>query len=364
MIKIIQEHMARYPEMEIRDIFKLIYQSEFGGGHMIKDKNASLEWIKKEYEFIQDQRSDQTDEEKKWLIREAVCEEIGDGIVRVYLDALGKGLSPETLNELFVLSANEKRGSITRLEAKLDMFLDLCKAGEIPFEEQEVRRKIEAWKEAGYSAMHHSEAFRQHYFPAYRIVLKKYAERLNVFAGIDRCMREKTETRPVVVAIEGGAGSGKSVLGGIIKEVYHCNLFHMDDFFLQMHQRTPERFAEPGGNVDYERFKIEVLDQLDHPDGLWYQKYDCGTQSLKEKEFVSYDRLVVIEGAYSLHPHFEDRADLAFFLEIPDEVQLERIRNRNGEWMLKRFVKEWIPMERTYFEEFKIREKEYCQVIK
>ena len=212
--------------------------------------------------------------------------------------------------------------------------------------------------------MHHSEAFRQHYFPAYRIVLKKYAERLNVFAGIDRCMREKTETRPVVVAIEGGAGSGKSVLGGVLKEVYDCNLFHMDDFFLQMHQRTPERFAEPGGNVDYERFKIEVLDQLEHPEGLWYQPYDCSVQQLAEKIKVPYKDLVIIEGAYSLHPHFEDRADLAFFLEIPDEVQLERISNRNGEWMLKRFVEEWLPMERTYFEEFKIWEKEYCQVIK
>lgn len=162
---------------------------------------------------------------------------------------------------------------------------------------------------------------------------------------------------PIVIAIDGMAGAGKSVLGQLLQEIYHCNLFHMDDFFLQSHQRTIKRLAEPGGNVDYERFKSEVLECLYNPEGLWYQKYDCSTQSLKEKEFVPYNRLVIIEGAYSLHPYFEDRVDFAFFLEIPDEIQIERIRKRNGEKMLKRFVEEWIPMERRYFETFNIREK-------
>ena len=146
-----------------------------------------------------------------------------------------------------------------------------------------------------------------------------------------------------MVAIDGTAGAGKSRLGGILKEVYACNLFHMDDFFLQPHQRTEERFAEPGGNVDYERFKKEVIDQLNNPQGLIYQPYDCGTQSLARKQEIEYKPLVVIEGAYALHPYFEDRADLAFFMDIPEELQVERIRNRNGEWMLKLFVEEWIP---------------------
>lgn len=30
--------------------------------------------------------------------------------------------------------------------------------------------------------------------------------------------------------------------------------FGLDDFFLRMEQRTPERLREVGGNVDYERF--------------------------------------------------------------------------------------------------------------
>lgn len=346
MRSVIEWHMERYPKMQIQDVFKLIYQSEFGGGHMITDKEKSLNWIKEEYKFMKEQNL---------LKREYACENIGDDMCRVYLRALEQGLSPETVNEMFVQSADTKTGTVKGLEEKLEQFLGSCE--EYGFVKEDVERAVAEWKSKGYPAIHHSETFRENYFPAYRVVMKKYAERLDVFRKIDQYLQENNSGKTVVIALDGMAGSGKSVLGKLLREIYHCNLFHMDDFFLQPYQRTLERFAEPGGNVDYERFKSQVLDNIDNLEGLWYQKYDCSAQSLKEKGFVPYNKLVVIEGAYSLHPHFGDRADLAFFLEISDELQIERIRNRNGEWMLKRFVEEWIPMEHKYFEAFRIKEK-------
>lgn len=353
MRNVIEMHMEQYPEMELRDMFKLIYQSEFGGGHMIKEKSISLNWIKEEYKFMQEQN---------WPARELACEDIGGDMCRVYLGALEQGLSVETLNEMFVQSANTKTGTIEGLEEKVERFLEFCETNECRFSREEAEQAALNWKAAGYPAIHHSEAYRENYFPAYRVVMKKYAERLNILQQIDKSLREYRmdnagAKRPFVIAIDGMAGSGKSVLGQILQKIYHCSLFHMDDFFLQPHQRTSERFAEPGGNVDYERFKEEVLEQLDNPEGFRYRKYDCSTQSLLPEEYAAYNELVVIEGAYSLHPYFNGRADLAFFLEISDELQKERICKRNGEWMLKRFVEEWIPMEHNYFEAFGIKEK-------
>ena len=49
---------------------------------------------------------------------------------------------------------------------------------------------------------------------------------------------------------------GKQLLQ--IKAYFDCHIFHMDDFYLQKYQRTQERYNEPGGNVDRERFKKEV----------------------------------------------------------------------------------------------------------
>ena len=73
---------------------------------------------------------------------------------------------------------------------------------------------------------------------------------------IDKLMDEKG---CVVVGIDGSCTSGKSTLAGWLAEQYDCNVFHMDDYFLRPEQRTAERFAEPGGNVDRERFAEEVL---------------------------------------------------------------------------------------------------------
>ena len=50
----------------------------------------------------------------------------------------------------------------------------------------------------------------------------------------------------VIVAIDGKCTSGKTTLASQLAEIYDCNVFHMDDFFLRPEQRTPERFAEVG----------------------------------------------------------------------------------------------------------------------
>ena len=60
-----------------------------------------------------------------------------------------------------------------------------------------------------------------------------------------------------IVAIDGCCASGKSTLGARLSETLGCPLFHLDDFFLRPEQRTPERFAEPGGNVE-ERYCREM----------------------------------------------------------------------------------------------------------
>lgn len=167
-------------------------------------------------------------------------------------------------------------------------------------------------------------------------------------------------THPILVAIDGMSASGKSTLGNLLKEKYQCNLFHMDDFFLRPEQRTKERLAEVGGNVDYKRFKEEILDHLSNPEGLFYQRYNCSSRTLEEKVKVPYCKLNIIEGAYSQHPYFKNIYDLRFFLTVSSEEQKRRIRIRNGEKQLERFIKEWIPMENKYFEVYQIQTSSIC----
>ena len=157
-----------------------------------------------------------------------------------------------------------------------------------------------------------------------------------------------TQKESVIIAIDGKCTSGKTTLANQLAEIYDCNVLHMDDFFLRPEQRTPERFAEIGGNVDYERFRSEVLGPLQSGTPFSYRPFLCSTQTLGDPVFVTPKRLTIIEGTYSLHPHFENPYDLKILRTVSDDVQRQRILQR-PKFLHDRFFKEWIPMENRYF---------------
>ena len=164
----------------------------------------------------------------------------------------------------------------------------------------------------------------------------------------------------IVVAIDGSCTSGKTTLATRLAEIYDCNVFHMDDFFLRPEQRTQERYAEVGGNVDYERFREEVLLPLKSGKPFSYRPFACSTFTLSDPVTVTPRKLNIIEGSYSHHPYFEDPYDLKILLTISPELQQQRILQRPA-FLHKRFFEEWIPMENRYFEEFEISDK--CDLI-
>ncbi|WP_257531986.1 uridine kinase family protein [Irregularibacter muris] len=161
----------------------------------------------------------------------------------------------------------------------------------------------------------------------------------------------------VIMAIDGKSGSGKSTLADLLAQYYDCNVFHMDDFFLRPELKTEERLKEVGGNVDYVRFKEEVIHGLLSSTPFQYRIYDCQTLSFSEHISVAPKKLNIIEGSYSLHPTLIHYYDLKIFLTTDDKTQSRRILKRNGPIMHKRFLHEWIPKENQYFEEMRIKEK-------
>ena len=153
-----------------------------------------------------------------------------------------------------------------------------------------------------------------------------------------------TKQDRVIVAVDGYCTAGKTTLAGKLAELYDCNLFHMDDFFLQPHQRTEERYAETGGNVDYERFCEEVLMQMKSGEEFTYRPFDCKSLTLKEPVTVQPKKLTIIEGSYSLHPYFGEPYDLKIFLNVTPELQRSRILERPA-FLHQAFFEKWIPME-------------------
>ena len=161
----------------------------------------------------------------------------------------------------------------------------------------------------------------------------------------------------LLLAIDGGSASGKTTLAALLAQRYGCPVFHMDDFFLRPEQRTPQRLAEPGGNVDWERFFSEVLQPLRQGRPLTYRRYDCHTGQFLPPVLRQAGQLNVIEGAYSMHPELSALYDLSVFLAVSPETQRRRILQREPAFKQQLFFQKWIPMENRYFQAFSIPER-------
>ena len=171
----------------------------------------------------------------------------------------------------------------------------------------------------------------------------------------------KLKEKSLLVAIDGRSAAGKSSIAQLLKSSYDCNIFHMDDFFLRPEQKTHERLKEIGGNVDYERFKEEVIRGLISEDKFSYSIYNCHIQDIDQTIFVDPKKLNIIEGSYSLHPTLIENYDLKVFLDVNELEQSFRILERNGEFMHRKFMDLWIPLENDYFSSFNIKEK--CHIV-
>ena len=164
-------------------------------------------------------------------------------------------------------------------------------------------------------------------------------------SAIDRLLKRQDR---VIVAIDGKFTSGKTTMASKLAQIYDCNVFHMDDFFLRPEQRTPERFAEVGGNVDYERFREEVLLPLKSGKAFSYRPFDCSNFTIASPVAVTPKKLNIIEGTYSHHPYFGNPYNLKILMTVDEETQRQRILERPA-FLHKRFFEEWIPMENRYF---------------
>ena len=169
---------------------------------------------------------------------------------------------------------------------------------------------------------------------------------------LDEAEKIIEEKKRVIVAIDGKSGTGKSHLARLIEACAGVSTIHMDDFFLPQEKRTEERYATAGGNVDSERFLIDVAEPLKSRMPFSYRPFDCSVMAMSDR-IVEIDKpFILVEGVYSLHPLFRDIYDLGYVLSAPYEARIDRIKARSGEKKLEMFTSFWMPLEDRYFEAF------------
>ena len=163
--QILITHARRYPMMEPTDAVKLIYQNEFGGGHLIRDEAACIAYLRREYSSVVQ------------MPQMPLTEDIGNGMVRVNLQALdAHGYTPDKLAADFIRSAGLHTGSRDVFLSKLEILRETVREGHFAFSSEALEAYLREYADAGYPMVSHSDAYRAAYSPAYRIILRSCAD--------------------------------------------------------------------------------------------------------------------------------------------------------------------------------------------
>jgi putative membrane protein insertion efficiency factor len=156
---ILLEHYQKYPQMELNDFIKLIYQNSFGPRHM---HNPSKEDVLK-----------YLDEEIKVVTNETeIIEEIGNGYVRVYLS---KETNIEKLSNDFFNSMIEDTYTETNIRVfyrKLNILIKLIKKGSIKLPKKESINLVNEYLSNGINPVRHTKIYNELYKPHYRVIRK------------------------------------------------------------------------------------------------------------------------------------------------------------------------------------------------
>lgn len=161
-------------------------------------------------------------------------------------------------------------------------------------------------------------------------------------------------TSPLVIAVDGRSGTGKSTLSAWIAGQVDATLIDQDDFYaggaIETWQRlTPQEKADRV--IDWRRVRAEVLQPLRAGVRASWQPFDWETMEGLAAEPITAQpsSMVILDGAYSSRPELADLIDLSILVTLPDAVRRARLRQREGEEVASEWHAIWDEAEEYYF---------------
>jgi len=167
--RILIEHNKRYPGMQVEDFIKLIHQSTFGPAHFAKNPNKKqlIKYLRKEMEAFD------------FYPQTPTVESIGNGYVRVSLLAvLKKEMKESEMIDAFYMSMKHSPKPDNALKLlfveKLSILLGLIRDRQIKLDYVLSKAYVETYLKQGMLPMHHSDYYRSHFHPHYRVIEYTY----------------------------------------------------------------------------------------------------------------------------------------------------------------------------------------------
>ena len=163
-------------------------------------------------------------------------------------------------------------------------------------------------------------------------------------------------TRPLVLALDGRCGSGKTTLADRLARQFPASIvLHTDDFYLPPAQRVRGWEKTPCANMDLIRLRDEALRPAYAGQAVAYRAYSCREGAYLPPVQLPAQPLVILEGSYSHHPLLRPYETLRIFVTCAKAEQTRRLQAREGARYAD-FAARWIPLEEGYFTQYGIAE--------
>ena len=161
---------------------------------------------------------------------------------------------------------------------------------------------------------------------------------------------EATSDRPVVVAIDGRSGTGKSTLAASLARSLTASLIEGDDFYAggtKLHDLSDEALAALC--IDW-RKQRRVLSTLKSGQQAHYRPFDWEAfdGSLAARAVtIAPSPILLLEGVYAARPELRDLVDFSVLLTLPESERIERVLKREG--TVSAWEEQWWRAEAWYF---------------
>ncbi|HLG63832.1 MAG TPA: hypothetical protein VKY19_17960 [Ktedonosporobacter sp.] len=171
---------------------------------------------------------------------------------------------------------------------------------------------------------------------------------------IQRRLQHKS---PVLVALDGRSGTGKSTLAQAVAARVEASIVVSDDFYaggnddVWYGKSAGEKVAQ---GIDWRRMRMEVLEPLlANKAASWHPlDFQAGSGWVGWKEeLVTLEPapVILLDGIYSARPELADLVDVAVLIEIDDLVRRQRLVVREGQDFMQRWHQLWDAAEDYYF---------------
>ena len=162
------------------------------------------------------------------------------------------------------------------------------------------------------------------------------------------------ERCPLVVAIDGRSGTGKSTLAGWMAAQLDATVIEQDDFYaggaFDVWQRLTAR-QKADRVIDWRRVRREALAPLRAGMSASWRPFDWERLEGLAPAPVTVQPapIIILEGAYSSRPELADLIDLSILVTLPDHVRRARLLQREGEDAMSEWHAIWDEAENDYF---------------